>query len=138
MCVFAVIYMRPSEKKDYPTMCVFAVIYMRPSEKKDYLVNLLIGMDIWGEWSSAWIQGHSVCSSMEMGRPGSEAVHGDILYVYTTLLIYFFTTKRYGRYAKRAETQAIRAGLFTSAVMGGLFFLGLGMFGIAFWYVEAM
>jgi len=45
-------------------MCVFAVIYMRPSEKKDYLANLLIGMDIWGEWSSAWIQGHSVCSSM--------------------------------------------------------------------------
>ena len=44
--------------------------------------------------------------------------------------------KRYSKYSKRAETQAIKAGLFTSAVMGGLFFLGLGMFGIAFWYVS--
>jgi len=74
-------------------MYVFADIYMRPSEKKDYLANLLIGMDIWGEWSSAWIQGHSVCSSMEMGRSGSEAVHGGVLYVCTTLLIHSFTAK---------------------------------------------
>ena len=54
-------------------------------------------------------------------------------FVRSTLPLYSF---RYGRYAKGAETQAIRAGLFTSAVMGGLFFLGLGMFGIAFWYVS--
>ena len=54
-------------------------------------------------------------------------------FVHFTLPLYSF---RYGRYAKRAESQAIKAGLFTSAVMGGLYFLGLGMIGIAFWCVE--
>ena len=37
------------------------------------------GMDIWGEWSSAWVQGHLFCSTKEIRRPRSEALHGDIL-----------------------------------------------------------
>ena len=65
-----------------------------------------------------------------MGRPTSVALCGGVLCILLCHSIF-----RYGKYAKSAETQAIKGGFFTSAVMGTLFFLGLGMFGIAFWYV---
>ena len=36
-------------------------------------------------------------------------------------------------HAKEAEVQAVRGGFLTSLFVGGMFFIGLGMFGVAFW-----
>ena len=61
-----------------------------------------------------------------------EAMRGCVFLVsfcQSTLLLKF----RYGRHAKRSETHAIRAGLISSAVMGGMYFSGLGIFGVGFW-----
>ena len=49
------------------------------------------------------------------------------------LPIYSSIEFRYRRHAKRAETQAIKAGSLSSAIMGGMYLLGLGTFGIGFW-----
>ena len=40
---------------------------------------------------------------------------------------------RFELHAKKAEIQATKGAFFTSAFSGTTFFLGLGMFGAAFW-----
>ena len=41
---------------------------------------------------------------------------------------------RYEHYAREAEKAGIRADFSASAILGGLFFIGLAMVGTAFWY----
>ena len=55
--------------------------------------------------------------------------------VCVSISVHDIPSLRYKEYAREAETNAIRAGLSTSAILGGLFFVGLGMFGVAFWYI---